>query len=261
MPSTSDAIRLLVGAAGLPGCLPPEAETIVDMVNRLPLALGICGKIVKGLSLGPKDSWQGVVGVIEEAMSGSGAERRSIEETVILASLKGLERGVQQMFYCLALSAEDAILPMEAIVVLFEAAQTVLHSGADSQKHRKAPISILSARRMVKILLDRSLINGSVDTCRLHDMVRDHALSQFNATQTKAAHKAIVEAIRNGRPARVQGWFLADHPLASYISLHLPYHMKLAWNEQWDDDTVCRRGTWGPLVPCLFCRNLPRLSP
>jgi hypothetical protein len=46
-------------------------------------------------------------------MSG-GAEKQSIEETVILASLKGLPEGVHQMFYALALSPEDATLPMVA---------------------------------------------------------------------------------------------------------------------------------------------------
>ena len=50
----------------------------------------------------------------------------SIEETVILASLKNLPTDAQLMFYSLGLCAEDATLPLEMLVVFFQATKQVL---------------------------------------------------------------------------------------------------------------------------------------
>ena len=51
------------------------------------------------------------------------------------------------------------------------------------------PISIMHARRMVKQLLDRSLVLGKVDSVSLHDLVRDHAQSKMDEHQVMRALK------------------------------------------------------------------------
>jgi hypothetical protein len=94
-------------------------------------------------------------------------------------------------------------------VLLFEAARAALAGDTSAasalEPQERAPISILSARRLVKILLDRSLANGLLDSCRLHDIVREFAMQRFDARETKAAHRNIVEAVRRGRPDRCRG--------------------------------------------------------
>ena len=50
----------------------------------------------QGLSLGVDESWQGVLDIIQGVMNES-EEQRTIEETVILASLKNLPTDAQVM--------------------------------------------------------------------------------------------------------------------------------------------------------------------
>lgn len=247
LPSMADAVRLLLGTAGLADVQPPaEAEQIVRQCSHLPLALGMCGKILKGLSLGADDSWQGVLDIIQEVMNESD-EQRTIEESVILASLKNMSEDAKTMFYSLGLCAEDAVLPLEVLAVFFEATKRAL-GGVSAPTDR--PISIMYARRLVKQLLDRSLVLGRVDCASLHDIVREHARSKMDERQTLAAHKAIVEHFVRTRPSGTQGWYQVEHPLAEYAAAHLRYHMSLGWEglsdsqaqeAGWQSDTVAVR--------------------
>eukprot|EP01047_Picozoa_sp_COSAG01_P086704 COSAG01_NODE_19618_length_1000_cov_0.915649_2_plen_137_part_00 len=61
LPSTDDAITLLLGSAEMntDGEHRREAAQLVTMCNRLPLALGIAGKLLKDLKLREADSWGG----------------------------------------------------------------------------------------------------------------------------------------------------------------------------------------------------------
>eukprot|EP01052_Picozoa_sp_SAG31_P052803 SAG31_NODE_13211_length_885_cov_1.575064_1_plen_200_part_01 len=196
---------------------PAEAAQLVKMCEQLPLALGICGKILKDLSLREADSWQGVIGVVEEVMRESEQELR---ESVIMASLKSIPEDARQLFYSLGLSAEDAALLLEAIVVLHDA--SLVARGLSST----GPMTILRARRLIKKLIDFSLVTGSVDRFYVHDLVLDHARSMFSEGQSQAAHAAVVERLRQARPAEVNGWDFADHPLASYVKTQIVYHMR-----------------------------------
>jgi hypothetical protein len=153
------------------------------------------------------------------------------------------------MFYALGLCPEDAILPLEMLCTFFEATKEALGACPESgQPHR--PISIMYSRRLVKQLLDRSLVLGKVDCVSLHDLVRDHAQSKLDQNQRVVAHKAIVEYFIRTRPKRVQGWLHAEHSLTDYVSTHAQYHIRCGWEgltntedetTSWQSDTFAVR--------------------
>jgi hypothetical protein len=95
----------------------------------------------------------------------------------------------------------------------------------------RRPMTVMRARRLVKVLLDRSLVSGhNAASVQLHDLVRDHAVSGLGGGGLRrAAHAAIVEGFRRARPAGCfRGWTGVDHPLAAYANARLRHHVRLA---------------------------------
>lgn len=241
LPSIDDAVLLLLGSAemmpaasdteasaAVVAAAPAEARQIAEMMERLPLALGICGKILKDLSIKTSDSWQGVIDVIEEVMSG---QKRSIEESVILASLQGLPADARQLFYCLGLAAEDSVLSLAAVVMLYEA--SLVNQGTNAVDGTRAAgrgMTIMRARRLMKLLIDFSLVTGTVDSVHVHDIILDNARSHYTTEQWRSAHCAVVEQLIAQRPTYgdVNGWEYADHPLSDYTKQAVLYHMRAA---------------------------------
>jgi len=99
-------------------------------------------------------------------------------------------------------------------------------------------MSIAKARRLVKILLDFSLISGNIDHFRLHDIVLDNARSCYSPQQAAQAHTALVESLRRARPRDINGWLFADHPLADFQKQHAVFHMRAALGNSLED------GSW-----------------
>jgi hypothetical protein len=237
LPSMDDAVRLLLGSAEMatassspsaPAVVaPPEAMELAKMCNRLPLALGICGKILKSLALTTSDSWQGVIDIIQEVMHES-THRRSIEESVILASLKGLPEDARRLFYCIGLAPEDSILSLDAIVVLYGA--SLVGRGLDSTK----PMTILRARRLITRLIDSSLLTGAVDSFSVHDIVLDHARSSYSPEQWRTAQTSVVERLCAMRPVEdLHGWedYAGNHTLSPYVAGATLFHIRAAVNQ------------------------------
>jgi hypothetical protein len=108
-PSEEDAIKIVMAAANMPaGSRPPRAAAeIVRQCGRLPLALGMAGKLLisLGLDSAGESAWDGVSEILKQELRESvGAERASSEQRVIRASLAGLRgserdvRGVKNLF-------------------------------------------------------------------------------------------------------------------------------------------------------------------
>eukprot|EP01048_Picozoa_sp_COSAG05_P000269 COSAG05_NODE_7_length_42457_cov_58.929152_26_plen_185_part_00 len=140
----------------------------------LQLAISIAGQLVKDLELDASADWTGIVSVMKQEFKDNNS-RQSVEEAVILTSLKGLQATAQQknavsLFYALALVPEDIRCPLEIMAMLFEACaptNPALEKAAKDVPTVKRP-SIMSIRRMLKTLINRSLVIGTVDRPQLH---------------------------------------------------------------------------------------------
>lgn len=124
------------------------------------IAIGIAGKIVH--EMGVTDDWDGVVDLLREEFSDTGQDR-SMEERIIRTSLNAIAGAhrtqILRLFNAFAIAPEDTWIPIEIVAALFEAeSETTL---------AKSP-SLLNIRRWLKVLIDRSLLLGTVDRPSLH---------------------------------------------------------------------------------------------
>lgn len=74
---------------------------------------------------------------------------------------------------------------VEIVTLMFE---SVL---GDDGKMMKRP-NILNTRRWLKILIDRSLVIGTVDRLALHDIVGDFVTGQHSKEELRQAHRRLV---------------------------------------------------------------------
>lgn len=228
-PSEEEAVQILLRTAGLQaGCaIPPEAREVVQMCNRLPLNLGIAGKLLRDQDLDGASDWSWVVRVLREEFAANG-QTRSAEESVIeisLGQIKGAHRdSILALFKSLALLPEDTLCPLEVVRMMYEAS----NSGIGRP-------SLLSIRRWLKVLVKRSLILGSVDRPSLHDVISDYVQQQYSAEELKQAHRNMIDLIRSERPAGL-GWERSLHdPLSLYATSETGHHLKHAWDLTRDD--------------------------
>eukprot|EP01046_Picozoa_sp_COSAG06_P090955 COSAG06_NODE_37256_length_437_cov_0.955621_1_plen_145_part_11 len=91
LPSSSDSCRMLLAAADadVGGRQPSGVSEIVDLCGRLPLALGIAGRLAASLELVGTGDWSGMIGVLKEELRES--HSGGAEEGMIRASLRGLK--------------------------------------------------------------------------------------------------------------------------------------------------------------------------
>ena len=96
LPSPSDSVRMLLAAADADdsGRRPSGVSEIVDLCGRLPLALGIAGRLAASLGLVGSEDWSGMIGVLKEELRES--HSGGVEEGMIRASLRGLKGSVQE---------------------------------------------------------------------------------------------------------------------------------------------------------------------
>ena len=175
-----------MAAAELPSTdrAPSEAREIVELCGRLPLALVMAGKLITELGVG--EHWDGVSSILRDELRGN--EQASAEQGVIrasLAGLKGNERdrsGAQRLFKLFGLVPEDTSCPLECLQLMHDAVYETSKST-----------SILHIRKWLKILIDRSLVLGTVDRASLHDLVLDFTIAMYSKAELMGAHRRVVE--------------------------------------------------------------------
>jgi len=240
LPSASDSSRMLLTAADVAddehGSPPKGVEEIVDLCGRLPLALGIAGRLAASLGLVGTQDWCGMIGVLKEELRES--HSGGTEEGIIRASLRGLKGSVQEktnvkaLLKLFALVPEDTHCPLEVTLLMFKAV------------NRGATASIMHIRKWLRILIDRSLVLGTIDRPSVHDLVLDFAVAQFGAEELREQHRCVVEAFRGARPADVHGrcWFdsrrMTETPMAEYVCQDVGHHISNAWAPNMEHDTL-----------------------
>eukprot|EP01045_Picozoa_sp_COSAG04_P006490 COSAG04_NODE_320_length_16877_cov_26.485401_1_plen_4766_part_00 len=233
LPSMSDSVRMLMAAAdaNVESGEPSGVREIVQLCGRLPLALGIAGRLAASLDLVDADDWGGMVGVLKEELreSQSGA---GTEAGMIRASLRGLkgsaheQANVKSLLLLFAFVPEDTHCPLEALLLMYNA----IHEGSDA--------TMMHLRKWLRILINRSLVLGKVDRSSVHDLVLDFAVDSFAGDELRAGHRRIVEAFRAARPPDVhgrRGYHLTrvEEPLVAYVCSEAGHHVR----------TSCRGGS------------------
>jgi hypothetical protein len=161
LPSPSDSARMLLAAADIDGMshVPRGVPEIVDLCGRLPLALGIAGRLAASLGL---DDWSGMIDVLKEEIRQS--QSGCTGEAMIRASLRGLkgsateQTNVRALLVLFGLVPEDTLCPLQVLLLMFNA----VHEGSGA--------TMMHIRKWLRILQNRSLVLGSVDRPSVHDL-------------------------------------------------------------------------------------------
>eukprot|EP01043_Picozoa_sp_COSAG02_P071395 COSAG02_NODE_13028_length_1458_cov_0.908756_1_plen_485_part_11 len=199
LPSPSDSARMLLAAADaeMGSKQPRGVHEVVDLCGRLPLALGIAGRLAASLGLVGTADWSDMIGVLKEELRES--HSGSSEEGMIRASLRGLkgsveeQRNVRSLLLMFALVPEDTHCPLEVLLLMFNA----VHEGSNA--------SMMHIRKWLRILQNRSLVLGTVDCPSVHDLVLDFAVAQHAEGELSRQHRRVVDALRTARPADIFG--------------------------------------------------------
>jgi hypothetical protein len=198
-PSVEDSISILMSAAelGETGDAPAEAKEIAELCGRLPLALVMAGKLILELEVG--DNWDGITAILRDELRGD-EQAASREQGVIRASLAGLKgsdrdtTGARQLFKLFGLVPEDTACPLECLQLMYDAVYETAK-----------PTSVLHIRKWLKMLIDRSLVLGTVDRASLHDLVLDFTISMHSKVELAGAHRRVVETFRKNRVVNALG--------------------------------------------------------
>ena len=145
-----------------------------------------------------------------------------VEEGMIRASLRGLKGSAQEqlnvksLLLLFGLVPEDTHCPLEVLLLMF----TAVHPHANA--------TLMHIRKWLRILINRSLVLGTVDRPSVHDLVLDFAVAQHADAELRENHRRIVEAFRAARPADVHGRHKyeisqRDDPMSSYVCLEGGY--------------------------------------
>ena len=237
LPSPSDSARMLLAAAGADdsGRHPSGVSEIVDLCGRLPLALGIAGRLAASLGLVGTEDWSDMIGVLKVELRES--HSGGVEEGMIRASLRGLKGSAQEqssvksLLLLFGLVPEDTHCPLEVLLLMFSA----VHPDADA--------TLMHIRKWLRILINRSLVLGTVDRPSVHDLVLDFAVAQHGDAELRENHRRIVGAFRAARPADVHGrrkyeMSQRDDPVSSYVCLEGGYHVSKGWEAEMEQDAV-----------------------
>ncbi len=207
-PDSMSARSLLAKSAGVAvvEALPPEADQIIDLCGRLPLALASIGALIRR----PPFDWRDALDALTEAALPEldtswlpDPEQRTLAKVLQLSVDKLPDEERKCFLHCSALR-KGARLREAVFMTLWSA---------------------LAPRRRKRILLelvDRSLIqrDGSEGRYRIHDLYMDYLRS---VGPSRAGHQRIIETYRS---ACLAGW--ASGPDDGYFTENLLWHLREA---------------------------------
>ena len=242
-PSKSDAVKMLLSTAGMDvNALQGYNEVghVAELCKRLPLTIGVAGKLIRqlanGSSMADASDWADVVSLLEDELNDSDGSM-SVEESVIRASIKAipqkLRKQVSLLFMGFALVPEDTFVPLAVLGMIFSACNSAPQNGGSAAAATTTtaaaagkPLSRLQIRRYLKVLIDRSLVLGTVDRPQLHDVMLDYVQKQLTGETYKGAQRLLVDALRKGDRSR-------STPTGKYTENCVKHHIKESYDEAW----------------------------
>eukprot|EP01046_Picozoa_sp_COSAG06_P081357 COSAG06_NODE_28523_length_572_cov_4.526427_1_plen_178_part_01 len=156
---------------------------------------------------------------------------------MIRASLRGLkgsateQSNVKSLLLLFGLVPEDTHCPLEVLLLMFNAV------------HADAGTTLMHIRKWLRILINRSLLLGTVDRPSVHDLVLDFAVAQHGDAELRENHRAVVEAFRAARPADCHGRrkydaTQRDDAVSVYVCLEGSYHVAKGWEDDMEQDDL-----------------------
>jgi hypothetical protein len=222
LPSPADSARMLLSAASVDkhSREPKGVREVVDLCGRLPLAMGIAGRLAANLGLTQTQDWSGMIGVLKEELR----DAESSEQGMIRASLRGLkgsaveQSNVRSLLLLFALVPEDTHCPLEALLLIFEAV------------HPESGVTMMHLRKWLRMLINRSLVLGTIDRPQLHDLVLDWTQAQHSADDIQQQHRLVVDAFRKSRPQDALGrpgfsTLRSGDPVSVYVCNEIGHHV------------------------------------
>ena len=240
VPSKTDAIKMLLSTAEMEmDATSNEVSQVVDLCKRLPLTIGIAGKLIRqlahGASMSDSDGWADVVGLLQAELNDPDGDL-SIEESVIRASIKSIpekmRKQVTRLFHGFALAPEDVQIPLPVLGMLFDANSTNPNAGSMRGRAQMngavdAPLLRVYIRKYLKVLIDRSLVLGTVDRPQLHDVMLDYVKKELAGGAYTAAQRRLVESLRTAADQ------LASSGTGKYIKAFSRHHITESYDVAW----------------------------
>eukprot|EP01052_Picozoa_sp_SAG31_P018719 SAG31_NODE_1338_length_8731_cov_14.189643_1_plen_1748_part_10 len=234
LPSLSDSAQMLLRAAGADigtRTHPSGVDEIVDLCGRLPLALRIAGRLAASLGLVGSQDWTDMIGVLKEELRES--HSGGAEEGMIRASLRGLkgsateQANVRSLLLLFAMVPEDTHCPLDVLLLMFNATTAAAGSGGGGG----GAVTIMHIRKWLRILINRSLVLGTIDRPSVHDLVLDFVLAQQSSSELRGKHRTVVNAFRAARPADARGrpmftTALPEDPICLYVVSEVEHHLR-----------------------------------
>jgi hypothetical protein len=120
--------------------------------------------------------------------------------------------------------------------------------------HADAVATLMHIRKWLRILINRSLLLGTVDRPSVHDLVLDFAVAQHGDVELRERHRLIVDAFRAARPADAHGRRKFDNlqnhdPVAMYVCHEIEHHVSNGWQNDMEHDE---------LVLCHWLTDVPQ---
>ena len=131
-----------------------------------------------------------------------------------------------RLFHGFALAPEDTHVPLPVLGMIFDACGNQDDVESSKKTTTNKPISRMHIRNYLKVLIDRSLVLGTVDRPQLHDVMLEFVKKELAGEQYKRAQRRLVDALRN-----------ADRSTASasgkYMQLYIKHHIAESYDEVW----------------------------
>ena len=194
--------------------LPPEAKDVISECGRLPLALAICGGMVRGRESGSGVPWRDLLEALREhdleflSAAHAGEEQHSNIWKAINVGLRALPENLRTRFAELAVFGLNTAAPEDAVATLWE---------------HTAGLRSRESHKLLAEFVDRSLVQRPQEgRMVLHDLLHNFAggMASKQFSSLEVLHQRLLDAYLM---KCVDGWPSGPHD--GYFLENLVHHL------------------------------------